>query len=147
MSRLILVASLISPLLTLAAPRPKRSRLTTAVLFILTVVACLCAPSTAFDTAFPSGGIRVAFHPALLHPVLLAGAFTSGCGVGDSGPSPLVGEIPVKSAVAALFLGLPMATWLTADSALPWAFLLGAYVTAGYGVWATVALGALRTAR
>jgi hypothetical protein len=113
MGALILVASLAMPLATMFSPAVKRTRLLTAVLFCLAVCSCLCAINPAFGTVFGSPSFSLSLHPALLHPVFLAGAAYSATANDRPGGSPWQRIFAARSAWFGLVLGLPMATWLS----------------------------------
>lgn len=135
MGALILAASLVMPLATIFSPTSKRTRLLTAVLFCLAVCSCLCAINPAFGTAFGLPSFSLSLHPALLHPVLLAGALSSATANDRPAGSTCHGAFAARGALFGLVLGLPMATWLSTKVPQPSSFVAAAYLTAAIGIW------------
>jgi predicted MFS family arabinose efflux permease len=133
MGALVLAASLVMPLATMLLPAAKRARLLTAVLFCLAVCSCLCAMNPAFDTVFGLPSFSLSLHPALFHPVLLAGAVSSAT-TNDRPAGSWRGTCAARGAFVGLVLGLPMATWLSTKVPEPVSFIAVAYLTAGIGI-------------
>lgn len=139
MGALILAASLVMPLATMFSPAAKRTRLLTAVLFCLAVCCCLCAINPTFGTALALRSISISLHPALLHPVLLAGAISSAT-INDRPAGSWRDTFAAGGAFAGLVLGLPMATWLSTKAPATVSFVTVAYLTAAIGIWMTLRL-------
>lgn len=134
MGALVLVASLLAPPAALCLPAEKRARMLTAVLFCLAVCSCLCATSPVFGSVFGLASFSLSLHPALLHPVLLAGAVSSTTAHDGPGSSPTRGSFAARGALFGLILGLPMATWLSTKLPEPVSFVAAAYLTAAIGI-------------
>lgn len=135
MGALVLAASLLAPLAALRLPAANRTRLLTAVLFCLAVCSCLCASSQAFGSVFGLASYSLSLHPALLHPVLLAGAVSSATAYDRPDSSLWRGAFAARGALFGLVLGLPMATWLSTKLPQPVSFVAAAHLTAAIGIW------------
>lgn len=131
-ARALISIALLAPALAMVSPARVRHGMLSATLFLLATVSCVLAGNAAGEVA----GVSTAPTLAVLHPVLLAGALSNGAPREVRHPSTWHGVFPARTALLALWLGMPMVSWLSLIFATPTVFHVAALLTvmAGAGL-------------